>query len=30
LDKGNLVFINHEQIHLLQQLELLLLSFFIW
>ncbi|MFI0491751.1 hypothetical protein [Flavobacterium sp.] len=30
LDKENLVFVNHERIHLRQQLELLLLPFFIW
>lgn len=29
-DKDNLVFINHEKIHLRQQLELLVLPFFIW
>jgi hypothetical protein len=29
-DKENLVFINHEKIHLRQQLELLVLPFFIW
>ncbi|SHL77874.1 hypothetical protein [Flavobacterium xinjiangense] len=29
-DKKNLVFINHEKIHLRQQLELLVLPFFIW
>ena len=29
-DKENLVFVNHERIHLRQQLELLLLPFFIW
>lgn len=30
LDKGNPVFINHEKIHLKQQLELFILPFFIW
>lgn len=30
LDKGNLVFVNHEQIHLRQQLEMLIIPFFIW
>ncbi|HEY6143136.1 MAG TPA: hypothetical protein VIV55_06850 [Flavobacterium sp.] len=30
LDKENLVFINHERIHLRQQLELLIIPFFIW
>ena len=30
LDKENLVFLNHERIHLRQQLELLILPFFIW
>ena len=30
VDKENLVFINHEKIHLRQQLELLVLPFFIW
>ena len=29
-DKENPVFINHERIHLRQQLELLILPFFIW
>lgn len=29
-DKGNLVFVNHEKIHLRQQLELLIFPFFIW
>jgi hypothetical protein len=29
-DKENRVFINHEKIHLRQQLELLVLPFFIW
>ena len=29
-DKENLVFLNHEQIHLRQQLELLIIPFFIW
>lgn len=30
VDKENLVFINHEKIHLRQQLELLIFPFFIW
>jgi hypothetical protein len=30
VDKGNMIFINHEKIHLRQQLELLVLPFFIW
>lgn len=30
LDKENMVFVNHEKIHLRQQLELLVLPFFIW
>ncbi len=30
LDKKNPVFINHERIHLRQQLELLIIPFFIW
>jgi len=29
-DKENEVFINHEKIHIRQQLELLILPFFIW
>jgi hypothetical protein len=29
-DKENKVFINHERIHLTQQLELLIIPFFIW
>ena len=29
-DKKNEVFINHERIHLRQQLELLLIPFFVW
>lgn len=29
-DKENEVFINHERIHLQQQLELLILPFYIW
>ena len=29
-DKENPVFINHERIHLHQQLELLIIPFFIW
>lgn len=30
LDKVNNVLINHERIHLLQQLEMLIVPFFIW
>ena len=30
VDKQNKVFINHEQIHLRQQLELLFFPFFLW
>lgn len=30
IDKENPVFMNHERIHLKQQLELLILPFFIW
>lgn len=30
VDKENMVFVNHEKIHLRQQLELLVLPFFIW
>lgn len=30
LDKENLVFVNHEKIHLRQQIEMLFLLFFIW
>ena len=30
LDKENVIFVNHEKIHLRQQLELLVLPFFIW
>jgi hypothetical protein len=30
LDKESVVFINHERIHLRQQLELLILPFFAW
>ena len=30
LDKKNEVFVNHERIHLRQQLELLVIPFFIW
>lgn len=30
LDKENSVFINHEKIHLRQQLQLLIFPFFIW
>lgn len=29
-DKDNAVFINHERIHLRQQIEMLILPFFIW
>lgn len=29
-DKENLIFINHERIHLRQQLEMLVFPFFIW
>jgi len=29
-DKGDKIFVNHEKIHLRQQLELLILPFFIW
>jgi hypothetical protein len=29
-DKQNKVFINHERIHLRQQLELLILPFYVW
>ncbi|GEL09631.1 hypothetical protein SAMN05192550_1364 [Flavobacterium glycines] len=29
-DKTNAVFVNHERIHLRQQIELLILPFFIW
>jgi hypothetical protein len=29
-DKENLILVNHEKIHLRQQLELLILPFFIW
>ena len=29
-DKENGIFVNHEKIHLRQQLELLILPFFIW
>jgi hypothetical protein len=29
-DKENVVFINHEKIHIRQQLELLILPFFVW
>ena len=28
--KANLIFLNHEKIHLRQQLELLIVPFFIW
>lgn len=30
VDKGNKFFVNHEKIHLRQQLELLIIPFFIW
>ncbi len=30
VDKTNAVFVNHEKIHLKQQLELLIIPFFIW
>jgi hypothetical protein len=30
LDKQNSVFVNHERIHLRQQIELLIFLFFIW
>lgn len=30
VDKKNRIFVNHEKIHLRQQLELLILPFFIW
>lgn len=30
IDKDNAVFMNHERIHLRQQLELLIFPFFIW
>ena len=30
LDKANEVFVNHERIHLRQQLEMLVIPFFIW
>lgn len=30
LDKENMVFINHERIHLRQQLELLIFPFYFW
>ncbi|WP_395042785.1 hypothetical protein [Flavobacterium sp.] len=29
-DKDNLVFLNHEKIHIRQQLELLILPFYVW
>lgn len=29
-DKLNLVFVNHEKIHIRQQMELLVIPFFIW
>ncbi|MBE0391487.1 hypothetical protein HNQ02_003015 [Flavobacterium sp. 7E] len=29
-DKKNAIFINHEKIHLRQQLEMLIIPFFIW
>jgi hypothetical protein len=30
LDKENAVFVNHEQIHLCQQIEMLVIPFLIW
>jgi hypothetical protein len=30
IDKENRIFVNHEKIHLRQQLELLVVPFFIW
>jgi len=30
IDKRDLVFLNHEKIHLRQQLELLIVPFFVW
>lgn len=30
VDKDNKIFVNHEKIHLRQQIELLVLPFFIW
>jgi hypothetical protein len=30
LDKENEIFVNHERIHLRQQLELLVIPFFVW
>jgi len=30
VDKENLVFVNHERIHLRQQLEMLIIPFLIW
>jgi hypothetical protein len=29
-DKNNIVFLNHERIHLRQQLEMLIIPFFVW
>ncbi|MBP1223555.1 hypothetical protein [Flavobacterium sp. 1355] len=29
-DKANQVFVNHERIHLKQQIELLIIPFFVW
>lgn len=29
-DKNNLVFMNHERIHLRQQLEMLIVPFYVW
>jgi len=29
-DKNDMVFVNHERIHLRQQLELLILPFYVW
>lgn len=30
VDKSDVVFVNHERIHLRQQLELLILFFYVW
>lgn len=29
-DKGNIVLLNHERIHIRQQIELLIIPFFLW
>ena len=29
-DKGNMILLNHERIHIKQQLELLIIPFYIW